>query len=167
MLKHFEEFYQIWEIILKNIFNDFKDLNNKKNIDLKKLLTFMQEKYSQDFSISKLKEVLYFLHNLNFIRIKNWILVFLNRFNIYFDKEILESKESFKKYLSSLEFIEEVRDKLELFREIKLLKIEALEKIVETLEQKWFSEYTNLTNYYFNSPLLEFKKEFLNKKSSI
>jgi hypothetical protein len=63
-------------------------------------------------------------------------LVFLNRFNIYFDKEILESKESFKKYLSSLEFIEEVRDKLELFREIKLLKIEALEKIVETLEQK-------------------------------
>ena len=124
----------------------------------------MQEKYSQDFSISKLKEVLYFLHNLNFIRIKNWILVFLNRFNIYFDKEILESKESFKKYLSSLEFIEEVRDKLELFREIKLLKIEALEKIVETLEQKWFSEYTNLTNYYFNSPLLEFKKEFLNKK---
>lgn len=167
MLKHFEEFYQIWEIILKNIFNDFKDLNNKKNIDLKKLLIFMQEKYSQDFSISKLKEVLYFLHNLNFIRIKNWILVFLNRFNIYFDKEILESKESFKKYLSSLEFIEEVRDKLELFREIKLLKIEALEKIVETLEQKWFSEYTNLTNYYFNSPLLEFKKEFLNKKSSI
>lgn len=167
MLKHFEEFYQIWEIILKNIFNDFKDLNNKKNIDLKKLLIFMQEKYSQDFSISKLKEVLYFLHNLNFIRIKNWILVFLNRFNIYFDKEILESKESFKKYLSSLEFIEEVRDKLELFREIKLLKIEALEKIVETLEQKWFSEYTNLTNYYFNSPILEFKKEFLNKKSSI
>jgi len=63
-------------------------------------------------------------------------LVFLNRFNIYFDKEILESKESFKKYLSSLEFIEEVRDKVELFREIKLLKIEALEKIVETLEQK-------------------------------
>jgi len=63
-------------------------------------------------------------------------LVFLNRFNIYFDKEILESKESFKKYLSSLEFIEEVSDKLELFREIKLLKIEALEKIVETLEQK-------------------------------
>lgn len=161
--ENFNYLFSISEKIIWFIFKTENDFKEKIVINNTKLLKFLQENISLDFSISRLREVLYFMFCLDLINIKSWILVFINRYDIYFSEKVIENTEDFKKNLENDDFKKEVIEKLDFFNETKILKLFALAKIVEILKEKWISSYTNLTNYYFNNSLKEFSDEFLEK----
>lgn len=125
------------------------------------LLKHLQNKISLKITVSKLRETLYFLSTLWIINIKNWILVFLGRFDIYFDCKIIKDWDLFKKNLQTKNIEDEIRSNLAQFQKVKILKLKALDKITSILKEKWEEQYFALTNYYFNQSLESFWKEYL------
>ena len=164
LLQHYKEHSVVWKIILWKIFTDDKSYNNKQTVDLNILLLYLQKKYKKNYTISELKETLFFLHKLDIIKIKNWLLVFLTRFSIYFNKEIIDNIDNFKKEIQTEDFVKKLIIKLDEFKQVKVNKLLALQKIVEILESKWSNEYTKLTEYYFTTPIKKFSKEYLSSK---
>ena len=164
LIPHFDRNVEISKIILDNIFDDKNELNNEilNIVDLlKKIQNF--EKYN-NFWISELKEVLYFLHFLDIIKLKNGLLVLLTRFNLTFNQNIFELKEKLKNNEFKEKFNLEIKEKLNTHIEMKKQKLLALQLIVNNLEKSWIKEYNLLARYYFNHSLKEFSEKYLIKK---
>ena len=164
--KPFDKISEIWKIVLENIFDDDKKYLNKQTVNLLNLLKILQEKYHKNLTISELKEVLYFLHSLDIISVKNGLLVFLTRYSLEFNKNIFDLKNNLENEKFKEEFKYQVRAKLQNHIEMKKNKLLSLQKIVEVLESKSVEEYTHLTKYYFNSSLKEFSEKYLKKKDT-
>ena len=161
LLKDFEYLFKIWQTILDFAFKKEEDFEKKINLKVSELLKHLQNKISLKITVSKLRETLYFLSTLWIINIKNWILVFLGRFDIYFDCKIIKDWDLFKKNLQTKNIEDEIRFNLAQFQKVKILKLKALDKITNILKEKWEEQYFALTNYYFNQSLENFWKEYL------
>ena len=161
LLKDFEYLFKIWQTILDFAFKKEEDFEKKINLRVSGLLKHLQNKISLKITVSKLRETLYFLSTLWIINIKNWILVFLGRFDIYFDCKIIKDWDLFKKNLQTKNIEDEIRSNLAQFQKVKILKLKALDKITSILKEKWEEQYFALTNYYFNQSLENFWKEYL------
>ncbi len=163
LIKHYEASAKESKLILDYIYSDYWEVNIKNSVNLNELLIHLQKNYKWNYTISELKERLFFLDSLWIIKVKNWLLVFLTRFNLYFDDKIIDNTEWFKEYISKEEFKKDLINKLELYKEVKINKLLALQSIIEILESKWTLEYTKLTEYYFNTPLKDFSEEKINQ----
>jgi len=165
--KNLSQIYKRYSIIGKNILEIFFDKNEKiKNnqiFNVDDLLKKLQKKY--DIWIIELKEILFFLHSLNIIKIKNWLLILLTRYSLKFEDEIFELKEKLNSKDFEKKFNLEIKQKLDKFIEIKKQKLLALQLLIENLEKKWKEEYSNLAKFYFNHPLKEFSEKFLEKNT--
>jgi ATP-dependent DNA helicase RecQ len=159
LLEHYNLNSKESKFILDYIYTKNVDFNEKQSINLNELLLHLQKNYKNNYTISELKERLYFLDSLNIIKVKNWLLVFLTRFTIFFDEEIINWLSRFNEKIQTEEFKKELISKLDIYKEIKINKLLALQNIVEILESRWISEYTKLTEYYFRMKLKEFAKE--------
>ncbi len=164
LIKHFEKISNIWKIILSYIFDDDKKYLENQILNISDLLKYLQNNYKQDLWISELKEVLYFLHMLEIIKVKNGLLVLLTRYNLEFNENIFELKEKLEDKDFKKVFELDIRAKLGKYIEMKKNKLLALQLIVENLEKKWVVEYTNLAKYYFNHSLKEFSDNFIKIK---
>ncbi len=165
IFKHFERISKIWKIVLEYIFDDDdKKYLNNQILNINDLLKNLQEKYQKDLWITEIKEVLYFLYKLEIIKIKNGLLVFLTRFSIEFDENILELKEKLKEDDFKKEFEIKIKQKLDNYIETKKQKFLALQLIIENIEKNWNQKYTNLAKYYFSHSLENFNEKYLNKK---
>ncbi len=164
LLKHFERNVEISKIILEEIFDNNNKFNNIQIINIVNLLEKLQNVYKKNFWISELKEVLYFLHFLEIIKIKNWLLILLTRFNLEFNQNIFLLKEKLKNKNFLKEFNKEIQIKLNNYIEIKKQKLIALQLLVENLKNNNLNEYSNLAKYYFNHSLKDFIKTKLIKK---
>ncbi len=163
LIKHFEVSSKESKIILNYIYNDYLKIDDKKTINLNYLLIHLQKIYRWNYTISELKERLFFLNSLWVIKVKNWLLVFLTRFSLFFDEKIINDLQWFKNYILKDDFKEKLIRKLEIYKEVKINKLLALQRIIEILENKWIEEYTKLTEYYFNTPLKKFAEEKISK----
>lgn len=159
LIKHYEISSKESKIILDFIYNDYSNIEDKKSINLNELLIYMQKKYKWNYTISELKERLFFLDSLWIIKVKNWLLVFLTRFSLFFDEKIINNSKGFKSYILKEEFKNDLIKKLEIYKEVKINKLLALQNIIEVLENKWIDDYTKLTEYYFNTNLKKFIQE--------
>ncbi len=159
MIKHFEKSFKIWKIIIEKIFPNEESYEKKIVLNLDDLLLYIQNTYKSDFTISELKTVLFFLDSLGLIKIRNWLLVFLTRYSLYFNEKVYKNPEDFKKKVNTEELKKELIEKLEEFKTVKINKLLALQKIVEVLSRDWKDEYTKLTRYYFNTPIKEFTQK--------
>ncbi len=159
MIKHFEKSFKIWKIIIEKIFPNEESYEKKIVLNLDDLLLYIQNTYKSDFTISELKTVLFFLDSLGLIKIRNWLLVFLTRYSVYFNEKVYKNPEDFKKKVNTEELKKELIEKLEEFKTVKINKLLALQKIVEVLSRDWKDEYTKLTRYYFNTPINEFTQK--------
>ncbi|NVP17588.1 RecQ family ATP-dependent DNA helicase, partial [Candidatus Gracilibacteria bacterium] len=159
LIKHYEISSKESKIILDFIYNDYSNIEDKKSINLNELLIYMQKKYKGNYTISELKERLFFLDSLGIIKVKNGLLVFLTRFSLYFDEKIINNSKGFKSYILKEEFKNDLIKKLEIYKEVKINKLLALQNIIEVLENKGIDDYTKLTEYYFNTNLKKFIQE--------
>ncbi len=159
LIKHYEASAKESKLILDYIYSDYWEVNIKKSISINQLLIHLQKNYKWNYTVSELKERLFFLDSLWIIKVKNWLLVFLTRFNLYFDDKIIDNPNRFKEFILKEEFKKDLIKKLELYKEVKINKLLALQSIIEILESKWIKEYTKLTEYYFNTSLKEFSEE--------
>jgi RecQ family ATP-dependent DNA helicase len=159
---HFKNNSELGQIILDYIFkNDFK---NKKIINIIDLLKFLQNNFDKNIWISSLKENLFFLHMLGIIKVKNWLIVFLTRYTLEFDKNILELKEKIKINDFKKKFKSELKNKLDKYIEMKKNKLLALQLLVKNLEVFWEKRYLDLAKNYFSTSLDEFSERFLKQK---
>lgn len=147
------------KIILNYLYSNNWNYSEKKSVNLNDLLIHIQKKYKNNYTMSELKERLFFLNSLDLIRVKNGLLVFLSRYSIYFDENIVNNPIKFKETFLSESFKTELIEKLDIYKQVKINKLLALQNIVEMLENKWISEYTKLTEYYFNTTLKEFSEQ--------
>ena len=161
---HYKKNSAMWKIILDFIYNEEKSYFEKQTLNINTLLFFIQENHKDDFTISELKETLFFLDRLWIIKVKNWLLVFLTRFTLHFEKTILNDIDKFKKYILKEEFKNNLINKLDEYKKVKINKLLALQKVVEILEHTNRDEYTRLTEYYFNTPLKIFAENQLKEK---
>lgn len=160
IIEDFNKNEEIWKLVIKYLFTD-NNYKEKKVININEILIFLQ-KYNSDISISEVKENLLFLDKLDILKIRKWLLVFLTRYTLIFNPKALEN--DFKEYINSKKFEEEIKNKLEIQKELKINKLIALETLINTLEKRWILEYSNLAEYYFNNSLVTFSKNKIFQK---
>lgn len=163
IIKHYEDKRNQSKWILDYIYKDYSKIDEKQTINLNNILKNIQKTHKPNYTISELKEVLFFLNSLWIIKVKNWLLVFLTRFSLFFDDNIINDIEWFKKYVCSKNFENEIKNKLEEYKNVKINKLLALQKVVETLENDWINEYTKITESYFNNKLIIFMQKYFKK----
>lgn len=161
IIKHFDQMHEVGEIILNYIFDSDKKYLNNQIVDINNLLKNIQKHYKQNLWLSEIREVLYFLHCLDIIKVKNWLLVLLTRFNLEFNQNIFELQEKLKEDNFKKEFEFKIKEKLDKHIQMKKDKLLSIQLLVKILEKKWVDEYNNLARYYFNHSLKDFSDNYL------